>query len=142
MTDIVSRLAYRDIERDVREVVRRLAIIEREVKVADGGTFLMRVRPYRKVNKVVDGVVVTFVDITERASADEHSKLLMAELDHRVKKHADNGTVARHADGTERSTMGAFLESFEARLGSLFRDAQPPDGQPVAICHVESPCRR
>ena len=28
--------------------------------------FLMRIRPYRTVEKVIEGVVITFVDITER----------------------------------------------------------------------------
>lgn len=119
VTDIVSRLDYKDIAADVREVLRRLTIIERDVALDRGGTFQMRIRPYRRINRVVDGVVVTFVDISERASADEHRKMLMAELDHRVKNMLT--TVQSLAMQTVHSapTMEAFLESFEARLNSL-----------------------
>ena len=119
VTDIVSRIAYNGIADDVREVLRKLTIIEREVAIENGGTFQMRIRPYRRINRVVDGVVVTFVDISERASADEHRKMLMAELDHRVKNMLT--TVQSLATQTVHSapTMDAFLESFEARLGAL-----------------------
>ena len=119
VTDIVSRLDYKNIADDVREVLRRLTIIERDVAIENGGTFQMRIRPYRRVNRVVDGVVVTFVDISERASADEHRKMLMAELDHRVKNMLT--TVQSLAMQTVHSapTIEAFLEAFEARLNSL-----------------------
>ena len=45
----------------------------------------MRIRPYRTVDNVIDGVVMTFVDISERRKADGQKSLLLAELDHRVK---------------------------------------------------------
>ena len=45
----------------------------------------MRIRPYRTVDNTVDGVVITFMDISERKKAEEYRVLLMGELDHRVK---------------------------------------------------------
>ena len=119
VTDIVNPLNYKKIADDVREVVRRLAIIEREVAIPGSRIFQMRIRPYRKVNRVVDGVVVTFVDISERASADEHRKMLMAELDHRVKNMLTTVQSLAMQTGHSAPTMEAFLESFEARLDSL-----------------------
>lgn len=120
ITEIVSRLGYREFEQDVRDVLHRLTLIEREVTATDSGAvFTMRVRPYRKVNKVVDGVVITFVDVTERALAEQQRKLLMAELDHRVKNTL--ATVQSIAMQTMQSapTMEDFQRAFEARLQAL-----------------------
>lgn len=71
ITEIVSMLVYDDLRRDVTKVLRELSVVERELQVQDGGpTFIMRIRPYRSVENVIDGVVMTFVDITERKQAD------------------------------------------------------------------------
>ena len=72
ITEIVSRLAYGDLKSDVGKVLETLKVIEREVQIPDlGATFIMHVRPYNTVDRVVDGVVITFVDITDRRQAEE-----------------------------------------------------------------------
>jgi two-component system, chemotaxis family, CheB/CheR fusion protein len=41
-------------------------------RVADKGlTFIMRIRPYRTVEDMIDGVVATFVHISDRKRADD-----------------------------------------------------------------------
>jgi two-component system CheB/CheR fusion protein len=70
LTDIVSLLAYDDLRRDVTKVLRELTVLERELELHDrGASFAMRIRPYRSVERVVDGVVITFVDVTARKQA-------------------------------------------------------------------------
>ena len=72
ITEIVSLLEYRDLERDVKSVLRKLSPFERGVTLQDGrNTFILRIRPYRTVDNVIDGVVLTFVDITDRQAADQ-----------------------------------------------------------------------
>lgn len=72
ITEIVSLLDYVDIQHDVKAVLRRLTPIERQVGLQDAqATFILRIRPYRTVDNVIDGVVLTFVDISEREAADE-----------------------------------------------------------------------
>ena len=56
---------------DAQAVLIKLQPIEREVDTTDGGTFIMRVLPYRTADDRINGVVVTFVDITERKAAVE-----------------------------------------------------------------------
>jgi two-component system, chemotaxis family, CheB/CheR fusion protein len=76
ITDIVTQLTYPglqapQLQADVQTVLRKLSMTEREVQLADKGlTFIMRIRPYRTVENVIDGVVVTFVDISDRKKAD------------------------------------------------------------------------
>lgn len=70
--EIVSQLEYVDLQRDVKTVLRKLTLIEREVKLKEtGATFVLRIRPYRTVENVIEGVVLTFVDISARHAADE-----------------------------------------------------------------------
>ncbi|WP_375450720.1 chemotaxis protein CheB [uncultured Devosia sp.] len=72
LTDIVSLLAYDDLRRDVAKVLRELTVLERELELQDrGSSFVMRVRPYRSIERVIDGVVITFVDVTERKKAEQ-----------------------------------------------------------------------
>ena len=71
ITEIVSLLDYRDLQRDVKTVLRKLTSIERQVTLeGTHTTFILRIRPYRTVDNVIDGVVMTFVDITDRQAAD------------------------------------------------------------------------
>ena len=71
ITEIVSLLDYADLQRDVRTVLRKLTVTERRVALKDAAmSFEMRIRPYRTVDNVIDGVVCTFVDMTAREAND------------------------------------------------------------------------
>jgi two-component system CheB/CheR fusion protein len=58
------------LDADARATLERLATFEREVPGADGHYYLRRVTPYRTTDNRIDGVVVTFVDITARRRAE------------------------------------------------------------------------
>jgi len=64
ITDIVSDLEYRQLADDVREVLEKLAFREREAAAKDGRWFQVRTMPYRTYEDRIDGVVITFTDIT------------------------------------------------------------------------------
>jgi two-component system CheB/CheR fusion protein len=59
--DLTHSLDYADLERDAARVLTDLAPIERRVKDRDGGSMIVRIRPYRTAEDRIDGVVVTFV---------------------------------------------------------------------------------
>ncbi|CAN5626854.1 chemotaxis protein CheB [soil metagenome] len=82
ITEIAARIEYTDIQRDVAQVLRTLAVTERVAKANDKGTvFLLRMRPYRTVDNIIDGVVLTFVDITERQQHEFERARLAAIID-------------------------------------------------------------
>ena len=57
--------------RDFTKVLRDLSTVEHEVRVKDSeATFIMRIRPYRTVENVINGVVITFVDVSARKKVD------------------------------------------------------------------------
>jgi len=71
ITEIVTLLDYPDLNRDLKAVLRKLTAIERQVTLSDTmSTYILQMRPYRTVDNVIDGVVLTFVDITARQAAD------------------------------------------------------------------------
>ncbi|MEZ4731198.1 MAG: CheR family methyltransferase [Caldilineaceae bacterium] len=59
-----TNLHYNELEADARRVLAHLTPVEREVSSQDGHWFLARVRPYRTMEDRIDGVVISFVDIT------------------------------------------------------------------------------
>jgi len=71
LSDITHRLEYKDLIRDAETVLEKLQTIEREVRVNDGRTFLMQVSPYRTTEDRINGVVLTFVNITRRKQVEE-----------------------------------------------------------------------
>jgi two-component system CheB/CheR fusion protein len=64
ITDLVTALNYADLARDAQEVLRTLVF--KEVAVAGAGQrwFNVRIMPYRTQDNRIDGVVITFVDIS------------------------------------------------------------------------------
>ena len=71
ITDFAHQLEYQDLIGDARAVLADLAPTRREVRSRAGRWYDMRVRPYRTVDDKIDGVVITFVDITERRGVDQ-----------------------------------------------------------------------
>jgi two-component system, chemotaxis family, CheB/CheR fusion protein len=64
LAHIVSNLNYKLIVEDARQVLDTLMPKTVEVRTKDDRWFLMRIQPYRTTENVIDGVVLTFVDIT------------------------------------------------------------------------------
>lgn len=71
VSDITHRLEYDHLLNDAELVLEKLSAIEREVYATDGRVFMMGVLPYRTAEDHINGVVVTFVDISTRKKAED-----------------------------------------------------------------------
>jgi two-component system CheB/CheR fusion protein len=71
ITDFAHQLEYTDLIKDARAVLANLAPIRREVRSRANRWFDVRLRPYRTVDDKIDGVVITFVDISDRRQIEE-----------------------------------------------------------------------
>src|SRR5512144_1453434 len=71
IADFTHRLDYDGLADDARAVLEKHAPIDREIRSLAQSWYLMRLRPYRTVDKKIDGVVVTFVEVTELRNAEE-----------------------------------------------------------------------
>ena len=70
VSHIVSNLEQDTLSRDAQEVLDSLVSKERPVRTKDGRWYLNRVIPYRTLDNLIDGVVVTFTDISEQKIAE------------------------------------------------------------------------
>ncbi len=64
-TDLVSDLKYKEIESNAKLVIKNLTTIETENETNDGRWFNIRIMPYRTYDDHIDGVVITFNNITK-----------------------------------------------------------------------------
>jgi two-component system CheB/CheR fusion protein len=64
LSDLASDLDYPDLEDDAREVLRTLVFSEKQIATRDGRWFTVRIMPYRTTDNVIEGVVITFIDIS------------------------------------------------------------------------------
>ncbi|HXT41695.1 MAG TPA: PAS domain-containing protein, partial [Candidatus Angelobacter sp.] len=64
VTDLASDLLYPELADDAREVLRSLVSLDKPVATRDGRWYAMRLMPYRTMDDRIDGVVITFMDIT------------------------------------------------------------------------------
>ena len=78
ITDQSSSLLYPELAGDVREVLRTLVFAEREVATRDGRWFIVRTMPYRTLENMIDGVVITFTDITTSRALEAKLKESLA----------------------------------------------------------------
>jgi transcriptional regulator with PAS, ATPase and Fis domain len=64
VTDLASKLLYPELAGDAHEVLRTLVPVERALTTEQGRWFAMRLMPYRTMDNRIDGVVITFTDLT------------------------------------------------------------------------------
>jgi len=63
-TDLVTDLQYPEIDAHARQVIKTLTTVETSIATKDGRWFKVRIMPYRTIDDRIDGLVMTFNDIT------------------------------------------------------------------------------
>jgi two-component system CheB/CheR fusion protein len=86
ITDIATDLDYPEMAADAREVLRTLVFIEKQVATRDGRWFLVRIMPYHTLDNRIDGVVITFSNITEAKRLEAQLRQTRAETKKRKKR--------------------------------------------------------
>ena len=71
LADLAHRFDYGTLLQDVEAVLETLEPKEQEVQSESGTWFLVRIRPYRTVDDRIEGVVITFVEITAQKRLQE-----------------------------------------------------------------------
>jgi two-component system, chemotaxis family, CheB/CheR fusion protein len=64
ISHISNNIQYDNFNNDVELVLRKKEIIEKEVLLANGKNLLMRIMPYLSREREINGVIISFVDIT------------------------------------------------------------------------------
>src|SRR5262249_51101203 len=71
-----------------QSVLQTLHPVERELRSRDGRSFLVRWLPYRTIEDRIEGVVLTFIDVTDlrdAVSARERSELALQQVEERLR---------------------------------------------------------
>jgi len=71
LSDIKSMIVYDDLIEDARIVLDSLIPKEKEIQTVDNQWFLVRLLPYRTLENVIEGVVLSFTNINSRKAAEE-----------------------------------------------------------------------
>jgi two-component system CheB/CheR fusion protein len=105
ITDLASDLLYPELVADAHEVLRTLVYCERSITSHDGRWFTVRVMPYRTVDNRIDGVVITFADITAAKKVEAELRSRQSDM---TKHSVEQGLALDRAEGR--------LEAHDARL--------------------------
>ncbi len=132
LSDISPRLTGQtDVVGVATEVLETLASTETLVQASDERAYAMRAQPYRTVDNVIEGAVLTFADVTEQ-------RQLQARLDELANAAAEAGEFAQSVLDTMREpqlVLDGDLEVVTANKAFLAAFQLPPDdivGHPLS----------
>jgi PAS domain len=84
ISDLASDLLYPEFCEDAREVLRTLGSVEKSVRTRLGNWFSARIMPYRTLDDRIDGVVISFWDISVAKDLEAKLHEVQAVLESRL----------------------------------------------------------
>jgi two-component system CheB/CheR fusion protein len=106
-TDLVNDLKYPEMGTDAQKVIKSLAPIQNTIETKDGRWFYVRIMPYRTLDDRIDGLVITFTDITATKKAEE--ALLIENRYRRLFESAKDGILILNAESGRIIDVNPFL---------------------------------
>jgi len=118
ITDLASDLRYPELAEDAREVLRALASKEKPVAAHDGRWFTVRIMPYRTLDDRIDGVVITFADITTAKTLEAKLRGKHAGLEKRVAEQSARLDQTKRRSQTDPPARKRIKRRGRKSLGS------------------------
>lgn len=112
LIDIKSNLEDEDLLTKAHCVLETLVPIEQEVRTHNGAWYLLRIQPYRTLDNVIEGVVLTFTDISKRMEAVA-SMQLARELAENIVNTIREPLLVLNSDLLVVSANHAFYQYFQ-----------------------------
>jgi len=109
-TDQVSQLLYPDLPEDANEVLRTLIFIEKQIPTKDGRWFSIRIMPYRTFDDRIDGLVITFIDISELKLVEEKFKKM--DQENRMLIETSSRVILKISAGWKIMEFNSAAETF------------------------------
>lgn len=139
LADLRRKFNDPDMLSDAQDVLDRQIPVEREVASESGRTYLRRVLTYRTQDDRIDGVVVAFVDVTDRRRAEaavraseEHRRLILASaVDFAILTIADDRTITSWSPGAVVMFGYAEAEILGRPIDLLFTPEDREAGAPA-----------
>jgi two-component system CheB/CheR fusion protein len=122
LTELSSQLDYPHLKDDIRQVFDTgRAHDEQLTRDRDGKYHLIKLIPYRRDHGTIDGVVVTLIDVTPIAEAEQRQQVLVSELNHRVKNMLAVVTSIATRTMDASPSLESFRPAFLGRLQAMAR---------------------
>ena len=112
LSDIKSNIAGEALLTQAHTVLETLIPFEQEVRTDNGIWYLVRIQPYRTLDNVIDGVVLTFTDISKRIKAETDMQLTR-DLAESVVDTIDKPLLVMDGDLKVISANRAFFQYFQ-----------------------------
>ena len=103
--DIATRFNDKNLITDLKTVIKNASVKQREVQHSDDQrSFMLRILPYRHLDNVIEGAVITFVDITELKQTQEQlAQMLKRETEAKLRLVTDTvPALIAYVDDKER----------------------------------------
>jgi two-component system CheB/CheR fusion protein len=107
ITDLASDLFQGVLADDAREVLRTLLSVEKQVEIRNGRWYQVRIMPYRTRDNMIDGVVITFTDITVSKTLEGELRRIQSLLKERIAEQAADLGAAEAKYQAEMRSGGA-----------------------------------
>lgn len=99
LSHLHSQLQYLQFVEDAKRVLEKLMPVERQITNADGQSYLVQLLPYRTLDDRIAGLVLTFVDVSERVRGEEALRRSEDRFT-AIVSYATVGVVQANLDGT------------------------------------------
>jgi two-component system CheB/CheR fusion protein len=99
LSDITANLENPDLTADFEHVLSRLQPIQREVRTSGGRWHVMHLLPYRTAEDRIEGIIATFLDITERKEAELNLRASEERLRLLVDSVTDYSIIIQNTEG-------------------------------------------
>ena len=119
LSDISTDLDYASLQEDAREVLRTLVFIEKQVATHDGRWFRVRIMPYRTLENMIDGVVITFFDVTEREEIESTLREALAVLQSRYTNQTAELDTANALETVLNTAQSLLEKRFKVQASEL-----------------------
>lgn len=142
LAHIVSNLDYETLNKDAETVLDTLVPREKEIQSKEGQWLSIRIRPFRTTENVIDGVVITFVDNTERKRSEARACIGMNRF-HRVFDSPMMGVLFVDFEGNIADANDAFLNIVgysrrDLKAGKVdWKKMTPPEFIPQGLKAIE-----
>ena len=105
ISHITSKIRYNHLEKDSKSVLDTLRMKEAQVQDTDGNWYSMRLAPYRTRENVIEGIVITFMDITKIKQAEMALRRLatvVMDSNDAITVHDFEGNITEWNKGAEK----------------------------------------
>lgn len=85
LMDLSSNLLYEGLLKDIKSVLDTLIPVKKNIKSKDGTWYYMQVMPYRTAENVIEGTVITFVNVSQEVTLAEELKKYKENYEHLLK---------------------------------------------------------